>query len=196
MASQFKWQMYWAASPIQSRCISSLKSPFCTILCDTCDTILCNTVLISPLAIENEDSNKKPACTCLVKCCDKTKHFLMVKIEQHSTCRQHNECVNIMTSSDGNIFRVTVPLRGIHQSSVDSSHKGTVTRDFDVLCCQSKQIAEQTDDWPVILAAMKVIGRWRNGFEPTRGPCNDTLCRTLYGKYDHSPWMSPLVGFV
>ena len=45
---------------------------------------------------------------------------------------------------------------------MDSPHKGTVTRTFDVFCCQSKKTVEQTLDWPVFRDAMTVIWRRRN----------------------------------
>ena len=48
-----------------------------------------------------------------------------------------NECYNddvmafIMTSSNGNIFHVTVPLCGKSAAHLHVPHKGTVTRNFD-----------------------------------------------------------------
>ena len=45
---------------------------------------------------------------------------------------------------------------GIHQSPLDSPHKGTVMQTFD-LFCQSEQDVKQTLDWAVIQDAMMVI---------------------------------------
>ena len=39
--------------------------------------------------------------------------------------------VLMVTLSNGNTFRVTGHLRGIHRSPVNSPHKGPVTRSFD-----------------------------------------------------------------
>ena len=66
-----------------------------------------------------------------------------------------------MTSS--NIFPPLLSLcAGKPQVKVDSPHKGTVTRTFDVFCCQCKKTVEQTLDWPVFRDTMTVIWRRRN----------------------------------
>ena len=67
--------------------------------------------------------------------------------------------IYIMTSSNKNIFRATVPfVRGKHRSPVEAPHKVTVTRTIGVFCRQS----EQTLDWLVIRDAVTSILRRHN----------------------------------
>ena len=53
---------------------------------------------------------------------------------------------NIMMSSSGNIYRVTGPIMGEIRSPVDSPHKGSLTRSFDVLfdLCLNKRLNKQS----------------------------------------------------
>ena len=62
-----------------------------------------------------------------------------------------------MTSSKRKIFSVTVPLCGEPQVKVDSPHKGTATRTFDVFVVSLKKTVEQTLDWPVFRDHTTVI---------------------------------------
>ena len=51
----------------------------------------------------------------------------------------------IMTSSNGNIFRVTVFVRGIHRSSVNSPHKGQWrgALTYSLICAWTQQLSRQ-----------------------------------------------------
>ena len=75
-----------------------------------------------------------------------------------------------MTSS--NRFPPLLSLcAGKPQVKVDSPHEGTVTRTFDVFCCQSKKAVEQTLDWPVFRDAMTAIWRRSNVLNSQYGGC-------------------------
>ena len=66
-----------------------------------------------------------------------------------------------MTSSNGNILRITVPLCG--DPPVTGEFRSQRESNMDLLrflCCQSKQIVEQILNWAVIWDAMTVIW-WR-----------------------------------
>ena len=58
-------------------------------------------------------------------------------------------CVVVMTSSNGNIFRVTGHLYGIHWSSVNSPHKGQWRGAlmFSLICASNKRLSKQSWGW-------------------------------------------------
>ena len=69
--------------------------------------------------------------------------------------------LSMLTSSNGNIFRVTVPLCGNPPITGEFNlTKGQQRGPLMFFWCQFKQIVEQKLNWPVIRDAMTVI--WRS----------------------------------
>ena len=82
----------------------------------------------------------------------------------------HDILISIMTSSKS--FPTLLSLwAGKPQVKVDSPHKGTVTRTFDVFVVSLKKTVEQTLDWPVFRDAMTVIWRRLNVLNSQYGGC-------------------------
>ena len=83
----------------------------------------------------------------------------------------HDILKSIMTSPKRKIFSVTVHFYA-GKPQVDSPHKETVTRSFDVFVVSlNKKTVEQTLDWPVFRNATTVIWRRRNVLNSQHGGC-------------------------
>ena len=94
-------------------------------------------------------------------------------------------CVDMMTSSNGNIFRVTGPLCGEFTGPGEFPTQRPVTRSFDIYfdLRPNKRLSKQYRGW-WFETQPPPLWRHRNG-ESTTSQCLDTICSALM-KYTHA----------
>ena len=85
--------------------------------------------------------------------------------------RPHGILQSIMTSSNREVFHVTLLLCGEPPITMESPHKGTVTWTLDISLLAIWKNVEQTFDWPVIRDAMTVTWRCNNALSSPHGGC-------------------------